>query len=249
MANAWSAPRASRKCRAPARSRTPISPQDYRFTYTASRANAGCVAWRTDDPSSPQERWDRFDLRISRAALFVRFCLKTVLRSGRYFRVVDPDWSDPADTTFSRAAGGRWNPPATFGALYLNSNESVAAANARARHAKRAIQLFDLLPEFRPQLVTFTISDIDVLDALTSLGIADIGFAESFPFGVSWDACQSVALQAHEAGLRGVAARSAAECTATFFHGEELALFDDSTLPLPTIRRAFADWYPDPIPG
>jgi len=175
--------------------------------------------------------------------------LKTVLRRGRYFRVVDPDWSDPTDTTFSLAGSGRWNPPVAFGALYLNANESVAAANARARHEKRAIQLFDLLPESRPQLVTFTISEIDVLDALTSLGIADIGFAESFPFGVAWIACQSVALQAHDAGLRGVAARSAAECTATFFHGEELALFDDFALPLPTIRRAFADWYPDPIPG
>lgn len=175
--------------------------------------------------------------------------MKTAFRQGRYFRVVDPAWSDPSDTTFSRAAGGRWNPPGTFGALYLNATESVAAANARARHAKRAIQLFDLLPECRPQLVTFTVAKIAVCDAMTSPGIADVGFAESFPFGVSWDACQSVAVGARDAGLRGVAARSAAECTATFFHGEELVIFDDDVLPIPSTRRAFTDWYPDPIPG
>ncbi|MBV8709252.1 MAG: RES domain-containing protein, partial [Acidobacteriaceae bacterium] len=74
----------------------------------------------------------------------------TVHRSGFYYRVVAPNWVNPADTSYSKRQGGRWNPPGEFGALYLNADVHVAAANARAQHAGRALKLFDLLPEARP---------------------------------------------------------------------------------------------------
>ena len=173
----------------------------------------------------------------------------TVRRGGPYFRVVAPEWIDPADTSYSKHRGGRWNPVGEFGALYLNATVQVAAANARERHAGRAIKLFDLLPQARPELVMFQIPMLDVVDACTPNGIGVLGFAENFPYGVTWPPCQAIAREAHAATLAGVAARSNAEATATVFVGEELALFEELVVGAPRERREFHRWYPDPIPG
>lgn len=174
---------------------------------------------------------------------------RTVSRGGPYYRVVAPEWIDPADTSYSRQRGGRWNPAGEFGALYLNATVAVAAANARAQHSGRAIKLFDLLPEARPELVTFQIPMRDFLDACTAKGIAALGFSGSFPYDVPWPSCQAVARAARAAGLPGIAAHSNAEATATAFVGEELALFEGAAIGAPLDRRKFHKWYPDPIPG
>lgn len=173
----------------------------------------------------------------------------TLRRGGPYHRVAAPEWIDPANTTYSKINGGRWNPAGEFGALYLNATIQVAAANARAQHAGRAIKLFDLLPEARPELVTFDIAPIPVLDACTTEGLTAIGFADNFPYRVPWPPCQAIAREAHAAELAGVAARSNAEATSTTFVGEELAVFEEVNAGPPTARRKFHDWYPDPIPG
>jgi len=172
-----------------------------------------------------------------------------VRRSGPYYRVVAPKWVDPADTSYSKQRGGRWNPAGEFGALYLNATIQVAAANARAQHAGRAIKLFDLLPEARPELVTFEVPIVDVLDACTPKGIAALGFAENFPHGVPWPPCQAIAREVRANALSGVASRSAAESTEATSVGEELALFDKVVAGPPRARRRFDKWYPDPIPG
>ena len=66
---------------------------------------------------------------------------RSVSRGGPYDRVAAPEWIDPADTAYSKQRGGRWNPVGELGALYLNATIQVAAANARAQHARRAIKL------------------------------------------------------------------------------------------------------------
>ena len=174
---------------------------------------------------------------------------RTVLRGGLYYRVVAPEWTDPANTAYSKQHGGRWNPPGEFGALYLNATVQVAAANARAQHAGRAIKLFDLLPEARPELVTFDVPMTNALDACTPEGLTELGFVNNFPYGVTWPPCQAVAREAYSAGIAGVASRSNAEVTATTFVGEELALFEHIIIGPPQNRRRFVEWYPDPIPG
>ena len=174
---------------------------------------------------------------------------RTVFRGGPYHRVIAPGWHDPSDSSYSKERGGRWNPAGEFGALYLNATIKVAAANARARHAGRAIKLFDLLPEARPQLVTFEISRVRVLDACTSLGLSMIGFAHNFPYGVGWAPCQAIAREARAADLSGVASRSSAEVTETASVGEELAVFERLDVGRPSARLPFQEWYPDPIPG
>lgn len=125
----------------------------------------------------------------------------------------------------------------------------MAAANARAQHSGRAIKLFDLLPEARPELVTFKVPIVNALDACTPSGIAALGFANTFPYGVTWPACQTIAREAHAAGLAGVAALSNAEATADTCVGEELALFEEVPVGELQARRKFHEWYPDPIPG
>lgn len=172
--------------------------------------------------------------------------LPTVEREGDYCRVCKPDWLDCEDTSYAKTAGGRWNPKGDFGALYLNATREVAAAQARHQHVGRAIKLFDLRPERRPELAWFPVPRITVVDAVSDDGILALGLPATYPFDVPWSACQTIARRDyHERG--GVAARSAAEAQPGFIAGEELAVFDTLRLNS-THREPFGTWYPDPIP-
>jgi RES domain-containing protein len=173
--------------------------------------------------------------------------LPITARSGTYSRVCKPDWVDCADSSFAKAHGGRWNPPGEFGALYLNQTRSVAAANAREQHAGRAIGLFDLRPERRPDLAEFSVPDLTVVDAVSPDGIAGLALPAEYPIGVGWAPCQFIARAAYGASLAGIASRSAAEARVTGVVGEELAVFDTHAL-VPIGRLPFAQWYPDPAP-
>ncbi len=170
-------------------------------------------------------------------------------RSGRYYRVVDPSYTNPLDTSYAKAAGRRWNPPGEFGALYLCATFAVAAANARYQFVGRAIKLFDLLPNARPELVTVDVPRLDVVDVVTAAGVQTVGLPPNYPYGVPWPPCQAIARDAFVDSVAGVAARSNAEATPTSWIGEELAVFDSATGVAQISREAFAQWYPDPIPG
>ena len=172
-----------------------------------------------------------------------------VSRGGTYYRVCKPDWDDCADTSHAKANGARWNPRGAFGALYLCATIEVAAANARSQHSGRAIGLFSLRPERRPQLQRFDVTSARFVDVVTPPGVAAAGLPPEFPHGVGWSRCQPIAAAAHKAGERGIACRSAAECEPQRWLGEELAVFDSAPQPKPVgKRRAFRDWYPDLIP-
>lgn len=173
--------------------------------------------------------------------------LPSIERGGHYFRLCKPDWADCADTSFSKAAGGRWNPPGRFGALYLNATVTVAAAQARHQHLGRAIGLFDLRPERRPELATVDVPAVLVVDVVTAPAIKQLHLPPTYPLGVGWDHCRRIARHAYGT-LAGVAARSAAEARPDGVVGEELAVFD--TLPLAVAALVpFAKWYPDPQPN
>lgn len=175
--------------------------------------------------------------------------MRTVSRGGPYFRLYKPGWSDPLDSSFARLLGGRWTPPGEFGALYLNATISVAAANARHQHARRAIQLFDLRPEKRPSLLDVVVPTSRVTDVVSLEGIAGLGLPGSYPLGVGRAQCWPIARGAYaDTTIAGIACRSNAECTPTHCVGEELAWFDRSPLPRERRRRDFAHWYPGPQP-
>lgn len=177
--------------------------------------------------------------------------MKCVVREGTYYRVYKPDWHDPLDTTYARhSSDNRWNPPDEFGALYLNRSVGVAAANARARHTRRAIGLFDLKPDRRPWLLQVGVPRSLLLDVVTASGITALRLPRTYPFSVPHARCWPIARRAYaNSKLKGIACRSAAECTKTTWIGEELAWFDRAPhLRENGPRRGFAEWYPDPAP-
>lgn len=176
--------------------------------------------------------------------------MQSVVRRGTYYRVFKPDWGSPLDMSFSRAVGGRWNPPGTFGALYLTATIEVAAANARAQHAGRAIGLFDLRPDRRPHLLQVHVVRSLVLDVVNANSIRSLRLPITYPWKVSHHRCQPIGVRAYSRGvLRGVACRSAAECSNVAWLGEELAYFDSAPrLRENGTRKTFAEWYPDVVP-
>ena len=155
-------------------------------------------------------------------------------------------WDDPADTTYSKTAGGRWNPPGEFGALYLNATMEVARANARRLYAGAFYQPEDLIGKAELQLVEFAVAQSHDVDCVTPDGLRACELPPQYPFGFDrdYEPSRRVALQAYLNTDDGVASRSAAECTATHFAGEELALFDRAAEKATAGRRyRFAEWY------
>ena len=170
---------------------------------------------------------------------------RRVRRGGEYLRVAHPAWSDPFDTSFSRRVGGRWNPPGSFGALYLNRDIRTASANARRFLSEQGgFSLFDLKPERRPVAVRCTVSARLLANGVTGKGLLALGLPPAYPWQVGWDRCQPIGARLREAGETGIAARSAAEPAGSGrWVGEEAVLFE----PARGVRRGrvlpFNEWY------
>ena len=148
------------------------------------------------------------------------------------------------DTTYSKLRGGRWNPPAEFGALYLNQTTIVAAANARRNYENEIATLFDLRPEERPHLLEVAVAPAPFLNVITAAGLNALKLPKAFPLRVLWSRCQGIARSAYRANGNGIAALSFA-LAAEGRSGEELAIFDRSIgLVTPKSRFRFSRWYP-----
>jgi hypothetical protein len=168
--------------------------------------------------------------------------MRTVKRGGRYLRVADPSWDDPLDGGYAASRGGRWNPPDSFPVVYLCADETVARANVHRLLADQPYGPEDLLPEAAPVLVSATVPDDRYLNAVTEAGVKDLGLPRTYPRDgrgriVPWSRCQPHGEHAREAGLPGVAARSAAGTA-----GEELSYFGRRKLRGGAVRP-FTDWF------
>jgi hypothetical protein len=165
-------------------------------------------------------------------------------RDGRHFRVAEPSWSDPLSGEHSRARGGRWNPPGTFGVVYLNATVEVARAQVRKRLGPLAIGPEDLDPDAAPILVETEVPTAAYVDAVTDAGLRSLGLPAGYPLEergaeVGHETCRPLGVAARAAGEPGIAARSAAEVPSP---GEELAYFGPAKL-RPRGRRRFAEWF------
>lgn len=167
-----------------------------------------------------------------------------ITRGGTYYRVCDPSWTDPADTSYAKRKGGRWNPPGEFGALYLSESIVVAAANARRSLQLEfgdAVTFADLRPERRPDVQAFTVKNHRFVDAVSAKGIAALGLPATYPESCGHRLCQSIARTLYRANEAGIAVRSAAA------DGEELAIFDSHQALARRSRkgrRSFHEWFP-----
>jgi RES domain len=171
--------------------------------------------------------------------------VRHVARGGPYVRVADPDWRDPLSGEHARRRGGRWNPPGSFGVVYLNDSVELARAQLRHRLEPRGIRPEDLDPEVGPVLVHTRVPDDEYVDALSAESLAELGLPVTYPLEaagttVAHDVCQPIGQAAWDAGERGIACQSAASSAPA--GAEELAFFARRRLRLQRSER-FADWY------
>lgn len=171
--------------------------------------------------------------------------MRTVKRGGAYLRVADPSWRDPLEGHHAARYGGCWNPPESFPVIYLCCGEEVARANLRRLLAPHPYGPEDLQPEAAPVLVAVTVREGRFLNAVTDAGCAAAGLPRTYPVDscgrvVPRTRCHPIGAAAHETGLRGVAARSAAPKAPR--GGEELAHFGRRWLRRGA-TRPFEDWF------
>jgi hypothetical protein len=168
-------------------------------------------------------------------------------RGGAYFRLADPGWEDPLETSYSRAAGGRWNMPGTFGVLSLNATVPMARLQVAHKLAGQPYAVEDLDESEQHDLVSVAVPEGDHLDCVSDEGLAAVGLPASYPLdpagvSVGWETCRPIGQAAYSDGAPRIACRSAvAGATA---QDEELGVFDREAANVAiTDRRPFADWY------
>jgi RES domain len=167
--------------------------------------------------------------------------MRTIRRGGPYLRVADPKWDDPLDGRHAAERGGRWNPPESFPVVYLCATVEVARANVYRRLEGQPYGPEDLQREAGPILVRTRVPEDRYLNVVTDAGCRDAGLPKTYPRDsrrriVPHSRCQPIGLSAWEAGLPGVAARSA------WAPGEELGYFGRGKLRRGAVR-AFTDWF------
>ena len=173
-----------------------------------------------------------------------------VRRGGSCYRVVDPTWSDPSDTSYSKRVGGRWNEPDRpgrpgFGALYLSATIEVSRANA-ARHIQSqfgpSVTFDDFVLGALPELQHYNLVETDFVDAVNRIAVGALGLAASYPRAIPHPPCQGIAAAAYAAGEHGIAVLSAVGVKVT---DEELVVFDRDVarIAAKTQRVDFAAWY------
>lgn len=173
--------------------------------------------------------------------------IATRLRDGRHWlRVTDASWDDPLDPSFAQRHGGRWNPPGSFPALYLNEDLETARSQITHMLEGSPVDPEDLDAPYVLVTVSLPRSQI-AADAVTDEGLDALGLPPTYPLFdgalVSHDECQPIGAAVKLAGLRGVHARSAATPDGV---GRELAWFParpSSKARRVASDRPFADWW------
>jgi RES domain len=171
---------------------------------------------------------------------------RLVTRGGVYVRVADPDWDDPLSGAFAKARGGRWNAPRAFPVVYLNSDVRVARANVLRRFAGLPYGPEDLEPSAGPVLVSTVVPEDAFVDVVSKAGCLAVGLPPTYPIDeegvpVFHEACLPVGEGAWDAGLPGIACRSAAPAAPQ--GGEELAWFARGESLVPLAVRRFTEWF------
>lgn len=172
--------------------------------------------------------------------------MRHLRRSGLYLRVADPAWSDPLSPKYAHQRGGRWNPPHSFGVVYLNASLGMARAQVRHRLEARGIRPEDLALDRGPVLVRTHVPDARYVDAVTRTGLRALGLPDTYPLDdrrqpIPHTTCQSIGQRAWDASEPGIACRSALRVAPA--DGEELAFFARRRRLGVESVRAYSEWY------
>ena len=168
--------------------------------------------------------------------------MRSVAVGGTYYRVADPRWDDPLDAGHAAVSGQRWNPPGVA-CLYLNDDMATARSNIVHRFAGLPYGPEDLEPAEAPVLIVVEVPAGQALDAVSDEGLSAIGLPVTYPLDsdgnvVAHSVCQPIGAAASDAGLDGVACRSA-----TANGGRELAWFPRTEPAVTTERLSFDAWW------
>jgi RES domain len=173
---------------------------------------------------------------------------RTVRRSGTYNRLAEPAWVDPFDTSYSKRDGGRWNPPGSFGALYLNRGLRVARLQVQHKLRGQPYGVEDLDESEQHDLVNVRVDERRWLDCVTVSGLQAVGLPATYPrhangHPVRHATCQPIGQGAFDDPRPGIACRAAADGARP--SEEELAIFDrDANAAIQmTGRQPFAEWF------
>lgn len=171
--------------------------------------------------------------------------MRHVTRGGTHVRVANPEWRDPLNPEHAKRRGGRWNPPGSFGVIYLSRSIEVARELVRRRLATRGIHPEDVEDGQGPVLVTTTVPEDRYVDAVSRRGLIALELPATYPLDsdgspIAHARCQPIGQDAWDAGEPGIACRSAAAMDSG---AEELAFFDRRALARERVDR-FPDWYP-----
>ncbi|MGH2951477.1 MAG: RES domain-containing protein [Solirubrobacterales bacterium] len=175
--------------------------------------------------------------------------MRTIERGGEYLRVADPEWRDPLDGGHAGRGGGRWNPPGSFGSVYLCASVAVARANVYRLLRDQPYGPEDLNPATAPTLIATRVPADRYADLLSARGLESAGLPPTYPRDargrrISWSLCQRVGLAAWDEGHPGIACRSAGPgAPAAGRESEELAFFDRGRRLRVRARRRFDDWF------
>lgn len=166
---------------------------------------------------------------------------------GSALRVADPLWSDPLDPSYAAISGGRWNPPGSFGVLYLNLSYSVAHANLTRLYEELPYGPEDLIPSAAPLLIEVELPSEPYVDAHHHQGLKSLGLPASYPADdrgqlIPHATCQTIGQQLWDGGELGIVCPSAAPRAGG---GRELAWFARPGRTRPTLNqtRPFQEWF------
>jgi hypothetical protein len=162
---------------------------------------------------------------------------------GTYYRVADPDWTNPLDPSHAAMRDGqRWNPPG-LATLYVNADRATARSNVARLFKGLPYGPEDLDPATAPLLVHVDVPEGRAADAYSDEGLSELGLPTTYPSDeaggeVPHSRCQPIGKAIFDAGLNGVDCRSAARSG-----GRELAWYPRSASPTEQSRERFVDWW------
>lgn len=173
---------------------------------------------------------------------------RTIRRGGSYNRLAEPAWTDPLDTSYSRERGGRWNPPGSFGVLYLNRGLRMARLQMVRKLSGHPYGVEDLDEAEQHDLVDVEVAERKWLDCVTAPGLESVRLPVTYPRHrngqpVRHAHCQPAGEAAFDDGRSGIACRTAAADASST--DEELGVFDRDVAAnvQMTDRHPFAEWF------
>jgi len=167
--------------------------------------------------------------------------------SGALFRVIPNGATDPLATSFALAAGGRWNPPNSFEALYTFTNQSLARNYAQSQLAAGVVMLEEAEPEALPDLLVLHGEYPRLVDVASDEGLRAVNLPTTYPIGFTgtWAATQPIGLALYTGGNAGLVTRSASASSwaGPVTNWGEVCIFVGRA-PFPTVveRLSFKEW-------